>query len=206
MFTGIVQACCEVVDVLPQGKNCRLRIALSAELRQGLAIGASVAVNGGCLTVVQLDTDAVCFDVISETLALTNLNDLAPGLRQVNIERSAQQSSEIGGHIVSGHVDGQAEVLSLKRNDEHVLLQLQLPENLIKYVFLRGFIAINGCSLTVAECEPSGVIAISLIPETLRMTNINALNEGDLVNIEIDRQTQVIVDTVERVLAARDAQ
>ena len=174
-------------------------------LRDGLEIGASVGLNGVCMTVTRIENDRVHFDAMQETLSLTTLGQLAVG-DLVNVERSAKQGAEIGGHLISGHVDGRAVVTAVERSENNLTLFFQLPKTLVKYVFRKGFIGLHGCSLTVASMDSSrGVFSVCLIPETLRSTNLGALSVGAEVNIEVDRQTQVIVDTVERVLAEREA-
>ena len=121
---------------------------------------------------------------------------------RVNVERSARQNDEIGGHLLSGHVDGMADIVEIERRENNWKAFYQLPVSLKKYVFRKGFVAVNGCSLTVVDMDDkSGIFSINFIPETLRATTHGEREPGDRVNIEVDRQTQVIVDTVERVLA-----
>ena len=177
---------------------------LPAELLPGLALGASVAHNGCCLTVTAIDGDRVSFDLIKETLRITNLGELQVG-DIVNIERAAKFSDEIGGHLMSGHIMTTAEICKIiqSENNREVWFKLQDAEQ-IKYILHKGFVGIDGISLTVGDVTKSK-FCVHLIPETLERTTLGAKKLGHRVNIEIDPHTQAIVDTVERVLAQRDA-
>jgi riboflavin synthase len=172
----------------------------------GILIGASVAVNGTCLTVVSLGEDgrSAAFDLIVETLRATNLGKLRVD-GEVNYERSARVGDEIGGHTVSGHVHCTADIVEVVDTELNRKVVFQTSDvKLIKYVLPKGFIAVDGCSLTVGEVDKKlGRFNVWLIPETLRMTVLGSKAIGDTVNIEIESQTQVIVDTIERVLAER---
>ncbi|OEG72259.1 riboflavin synthase subunit alpha [Shewanella colwelliana] len=201
MFTGIVQATCEVLAIDKKPGLNTLAIAMGPDLREGLLLGASVANNGVCLTVTRVDDDRVFFDVMEETLHVTNLCKLSVG-SQVNIERSLTFGSEIGGHILSGHIHTVAKVKSVSVTDEHYDLCLTVAPDWMKYILYKGFVGVNGCSLTVGKVTENSFM-LHLIPETLKLTNLDSYAEGDEINIEIDSQTQAIVDTVERVLAQR---
>ncbi|KZK70247.1 riboflavin synthase subunit alpha [Shewanella baltica] len=201
MFTGIVQATCEVVAIHKKDGLNTLEVAFEPDLHEGLAIGASVANNGVCLTVTQVVDDRVFFDVVEETLRLTNLANLSIG-QSVNVERSLTFGSEIGGHILSGHIHTKAKVVDISHTEQHYDLTLGIEPKWMDYIFYKGFVGVNGCSLTVGEVSDSG-FKLHLIPETLKQTNLSQYKVGDELNIEIDSQTQVIVDTVERVLARR---
>ncbi|KFZ38438.1 riboflavin synthase subunit alpha [Shewanella mangrovi] len=201
MFTGIVQAKCEVRSIDKKVGLHTLGVAIPQALRSDLQIGASVANNGVCLTVTAVADDRVFFDVMEETLALTNLAEVQIGT-QVNIERSLTFGKEIGGHILSGHVHTQATVAQVDLTESHYNLQLSFDPAWQKYIFYKGFIGVNGCSLTVGEVA-EGRFWLHLIPETLRLTNLADYNVGMKLNLEIDSQTQTIVDTVERVMAQR---
>ncbi|MCH4294447.1 riboflavin synthase subunit alpha [Shewanella sp. 3B26] len=201
MFTGIVQATCELVALEKREGMHTLAVSLPEELREGLIPGASVANNGVCLTATRTVDDRVFFDVMEETLRLTNLRNVEVG-SQINIERSLTFGKEIGGHLLSGHVHAKAKVIEVADVGEQRDLRLTLPRELMKYVLYKGFVAVNGCSLTVGEVFDDGFM-LHLIPETLRLTNLKQALVGTELNIEIDSQTQAIVDTVERVLAAR---
>ncbi|MDF0534355.1 riboflavin synthase subunit alpha [Shewanella sp. A32] len=202
MFTGIVQACCKVLAIEKKPGLHTLQIALPPELLEGLQTGASVANNGVCLTVTRVGHDRAFFDVMEETLNLTNLGNLQVH-DDVNIERSLQFGKEIGGHILSGHIHTQAKLVTVDQTDTHYDLTLELPSVWMKYVLYKGFIGINGCSLTIGNIK-NNCFDLHLIPETLRLTNLGRYQPGMFFNIEIDNQTQTIVDTVERVLAQKD--
>ncbi|WP_351088605.1 riboflavin synthase subunit alpha [Shewanella sp. S1-49-MNA-CIBAN-0167] len=199
MFTGIVQATCEVVSINNATGLKTFEIAMTPELTQGLVTGASVANNGVCLTATKILNDKVFFDVMEETLAVTNLGNTNVGDR-INIERSLTFGSEIGGHILSGHVHTLATVKAVSHTDEHYNIELQVDPQWMNYIFYKGFVGINGCSLTVGKLTDNGFM-LHLIPETLKLTNLDDYTVGSKINIEIDSQTQVIVDTVERILA-----
>lgn len=201
MFTGIVQARCKVLAVEKKPGLHTLQIALTPALLEGLQTGASVANNGVCLTVTQVGHDRAFFDVMEETLKLTNLGTLQAG-DEVNIERSLQFGKEIGGHILSGHIHTQAKLIEVDHTNSHYDMLLELPAEWMKYVLYKGFIGINGCSLTVGDIQQNR-FCLHLIPETLRLTNLGDYQPGMYFNIEVDSQTQTIVDTVERVLAQK---
>lgn len=206
MFTGIVQGVATATRISAQPGLNRIVLQCPPPFTAGLQVGASVAVDGCCLTVTQVDGDAAHFDVMQQTLALTTLGALREGGR-VNVERSFTAGAEVGGHILSGHVDTTATLVALRTPENNRVLRFAVPAPWMRYVFPKGFIAVNGASLTVAECarnaDGSGWFEVWLIPETLRLTTFGAKAVGDAVHLEIDRQTQVIVDTVERVLAER---
>jgi riboflavin synthase len=202
MFTGIVAGMARLASVERHAGGSRLVLELPGQVA-GLAIGASVAVDGVCLTVTAIDGVHAGFDVVAETLALTTLGEREAG-DWVNVERSAALGAEIGGHWVSGHVDGTAAVTAIDTSNDNRVVTYRVAPALLKYILRKGFVALNGCSLTVvAVTAATATFQVSLIPETLRATNHGRHVVGDRVNLEIDRQTQAIVDTVERVLAAR---
>jgi riboflavin synthase len=205
MFTGIVQGIATVAQAIDRPGLRSFRLQFPAGFGDGLAIGASVAVDGTCLTVTALHpgdgaaTDAADFDVMQQSLALTTLAALSAGSR-INVERAARDGAEIGGHPLSGHVDFMARVAQIRSPENNRVLRIAVPAPWMRYVFAKGYIAVNGASLTVAEArrEPggSGWFEVWLIPETLRMTTFGDKQEGDALNIEIERSTQVFVDTV----------
>lgn len=202
MFTGIVQGVVPVAELTRQQNLTTLGLPLPATAREGLQVGASVAINGVCLTVTHWNTQAVYFDAMIETLRRTNLGGLKQG-DLVNFERAARFSDEIGGHLMSGHVIDQVQLIQRQELDENNLrLEFRVPSQWMKYVFPKGYIGLNGCSLTLGEVEEDR-FSVYLIPETRRATTFGELPEGSAVNLEIDPQTQVTVDTVERVLLQR---
>ncbi|WP_042860121.1 riboflavin synthase [Dickeya sp. NCPPB 3274] len=204
MFTGIVQGTATVVSI-NEKPNFRTHVVqLPPELLPGLETGASVAHNGCCLTVTQIDGDRISFDLIKETLRLTNLGEVKAGDR-VNVERAAKYGDEIGGHVMSGHIMCTAEIVKILTSENNHQIWFRLAdESQMKYVLHKGFIGIDGISLTVGEVTRSR-FCVHLIPETLQRTTLGQKRLGDRINIEIDPQTQAIIDTVERVLA-RQAQ
>lgn len=207
MFTGIVQGTAVVVAVRELDKFRTHVVEMPSSMREGLEIGASVAHNGVCLTVTAIEGGNVSFDLMRETLRLTNLGAISPGQR-VNIERAARFGDEIGGHAMSGHVICMAKMVELEEAPHNRRLWFALPERVSRFVFEKGYIGVDGISLTVGDVrranKGSGVeFSVNLIPETLTRTVLSERKVGDEVNIEIDPQTQVIVETVERVLAHR---
>jgi riboflavin synthase len=200
MFTGIVQGFFPVRAIVRKTNALSYAVELPEELRSGLKLGASVSVDGVCQTVARVDGALVHFDANDETLRITTLGELAEG-SVAHVERAARQGDENGGHVISGHVDATAEVLAVERTPDNCALVLRVPVELARYVFNKGFIAIQGASLTVnAWDETARTFRVNLIPETLRLTTFGAKKVGDRVNLEIDRQTQVIVDTIDRAL------
>jgi riboflavin synthase len=207
MFTVIVQGTAEVVAI-QEAEDFRTHVlALPEALREGLALGASVAHNGACLTVTAIEGDRVSFDLMRETLRVTNLGALKVGSR-VNIERAARFGDEIGGHAMSGHVICAAELVELEAAPNNRRLWFDLPREMGRFLFEKGYIGVDGISLTIGEVRSqTGVgcprFSVNLIPETLARTTLVDRVAGDRVNIEIDPQTQAIVETVERVLEMR---
>ena len=200
MFTGIVQGIATVTAVVDRPGLRSLTLAFPGGFAAGLGIGASVAVDGVCLTVTGLHgADAADFDVMQQSLALTTLAGLEVGSR-VNVERAARDGAEIGGHPLSGHVDFMARVTEIRRPENNHVLRVTVPSPWMRYVFAKGYIAVNGASLTVAEAGRegggSGWFEVWLIPETLRLTTFADKVVGGALNIEIERSTQVFVDTV----------
>lgn len=198
MFTGIVQGVCSVVAV-EVGDTTRLRIDLG-DLADGLHAGGSVAVNGVCLTAVSIDDGIVGFDVIAETRVATNLGVLERG-SAVNIERSFRVGDEVGGHILSGHVATTAAVCEVTTAAGSTVVSAAIPGPWMRYPMTKGFVALNGASLTIQELDRSaGTISVALIPETLARTTFDRIAVGDELNLEVDAQTQAVVDTVAALL------
>jgi len=202
MFTGIVKGLVKIDSLIKKPGAIQFSIELPEYLISGLDTGASVAVNGVCLTVIKIDRQQegglVWFDAIQETLERTNLNYLKEN-DWVNVERSARFGDEIGGHILSGHIMGTI-ILQKKEVDVNFSkLTLKAPKAYTKYLFPKGYVALDGVSLTVVNVDPEGYFTVHLIPETLQRTLFGIKEEGDLINMEIDSQTQIIVDTLERI-------
>jgi len=201
MFTGIVQGRAKVCAIEEKQEFRRHVLRLPDELLAGLVPGASVAHNGCCLTVSAIDGAQVAFDLMRETLRVTNLGALVLG-DEVNVERAARFGDEIGGHAMSGHIFCQATLVEVLESPDNRTLWFELPSAAVKYVFTKGYIGIDGASLTIGAVEGAR-FCVHLIPETLLRTTLGQRRVGDRLNIEVDPQTQAIVDTVERVLAQR---
>lgn len=201
MFTGIVQGTAEVVAITEKTNFRTHVLRLPEALLPGLEPGASVAHNGCCLTVTAIDGDKVSFDLMQETLKVTNLGELTLG-GKVNVERAARFGDEIGGHAMSGHILGTATVSRVFPSENNHQVWFRVPQAWMRYIFTKGYIGIDGISLTIGDVE-GDEFNVNLIPETLQRTNIGTRKVGDRINIEIDPQTQAIVDTVERVMAEK---
>lgn len=205
MFTGIVQGTAPLVGIDKKFNFRTHIIKMPTELLSGLKLGASVAYNGCCLTVIAVEGTCISFDLIKETLCLTNLGELTLGDR-VNIERAARFNDEIGGHLMSGHIICTAEVTKILTSENNRQIWLRIPNaSLMKYIMYKGFIGIDGISLTIGEVV-NNRFCVHVIPETLERTTLGRKRLGDKVNIEIDPKTQAVVDSVERVLVSRKAQ
>lgn len=199
MFTGIVQGVGEIVG--KKTVNTVTSMTISLPNVENLAIGASVSINGVCLTVVSIDSNNVQFDIIDETIDRTNLGDVSVG-DTVNIERSLKFGDEIGGHILSGHIFDTGIINSKNKNGDQMSLSILAPPSVQKYLTEKGYIAIDGISLTIGEIN-NGCFDLHIIPETMRLTILDSKEVGDIVNIEIDSNTQLIVETIERLLEQR---
>lgn len=196
MFTGLIEGVGRVIGL--QGTT--LKISAPSEIAQSLNPGDSLAINGCCLTVVSKKEDVLSFEVLQETLNKTNLHTLSVG-SIVNLERSLPANGRLGGHFVQGHVDAVGKVLAWESIGEDHKLQVELPEDLSKYVTYKGSIAINGISLTVAQADETDAshptCTCWIIPHTFISTNLRALKQGDYVNLEFD----ILAKYVERQLA-----
>lgn len=203
MFTGIVTGQYEVVGAEDHGGQRRLTLRLGEAMTQGLERGASVSVSGTCLTAVEIGTEDVAFDVIAESLRLTTLGELEVGSK-VNIERSAKFGDEIGGHLLSGHVSGIGEVVKVETPESNWVTTIRAPKELMRFIFHKGFIGLDGCSLTVVNVDrEAATFEVHLIPETLERTTFGIKLAGAKINLEVDPQTVAIVETVEAVVRER---
>ena len=201
MYTGIVQGLEKVVDIRQGNGFITIVVSNENQFFQDVFIGASVAINGVCLTVTTIDQklNQIHFDISDVTLALTTLKSLQVG-DEVNVERSAKVGAENGGHNLYGHIEGTAIIKNLEHRGETYHIDIQIPDGNIKYFFLKGFIGLNGCSLTVNRVDrANSEISIDLIPETLRLTTWKNAKVGDEVNYEIDQTTRTLVDTLENI-------
>lgn len=198
MYTGIVQGTAQVKFIaLGAGHT---RIVLAHSLFDTLNIGASVSVNGTCLTVTAYGSATASFDISQRTAEITTLKDLRVD-DWVNIERSHRTGEENGGHALYGHVETTAQVTLWHVRGDAVEAEFQLDPSTLAYVFKKGFIGLHGCSLTIDRLDESRrTLTVNLIPQTLALTNLKDLQVGDRVNVEIDQTTRTLVDTLHRVL------
>jgi riboflavin synthase len=198
MFTGIVEHRGALINIERSSDDARFSI-VGGPIIEGLSIGASVAVNGTCLTVVSIDRERGVFDVelVSETLARTSLADVAAP-SDLNLERAMSAGGRFDGHVVQGHVDGVGIVSSVEPEGDGKRIAIDLPRNLLRYVVEKGSITLDGVSLTVAALIPTG-LEIALIPHTLSVTNIGAWGPGTKVNVEVD----ILAKYVERLMEMR---
>ena len=201
MFSGIVSHKSKVLKVESFSDFVRIHISTPKNFNKGLKKGASVSVNGVCLTSKDNGSKNLKFDVIEETLLKTNLKHILKG-DIVNLERSIKASSEIGGHLMSGHIHFTGEVKKIFDKENTKDMKISISKEYSDYILEKGYIGINGCSLTIGKIFKNQ-FNIHLIPETLKVTNLEKLEEKDLVNIEIDQTTIAIVDTVKKTLAAQ---
>ena len=176
-------------------------VELPEDMAGGLQTGASVAHNGCCLTVTETDGRTARFDLMAETLDKTNLGRLKAG-DLVNLERAARFGDEIGGHLMSGHITATTEILRIERTEHNTTMHFALPAALKPYILPKGFVGLDGCSLTIGSVGEDS-FCVHLIPETLRRTLFGTRQAGDTVNLEIDPQTQAVVETVGRILATK---
>jgi riboflavin synthase len=194
MFTGIIEETGAVAALIPQSTGARLQVRAQKVLSD-LPVGGSIAVNGACLTAVEVAADSFSADLSPETLERSNLGDLRPGGR-VNLERPLTPTSRLSGHFVQGHVDGVGELLSLEElGDGNWWLRIRAPRDLLRYFVYKGSIAIDGISLTIASLEDDA-IGVAIIPHTYEATSLANLQSGGRVNLECD----VIAKHVERLV------
>jgi riboflavin synthase len=195
MFTGIIEELGKVRSVETRGQNARILIDATTVI-QGTNNGDSIAVNGVCLTALDVRSDSFAADVSHETLIRSTIGSLRSGVN-VNLERAVTPATRLGGHIVQGHVDGRGEFVSLEDLGESWTLRFLYPQELGRYLVFKGSIAVEGISLTIAALTES-YFEVAIIPKTWAVTNLSQLKPGDAVNLEVD----VIAKYVERLLAA----
>ena len=179
MFTGIVEELGSVLSVADR----RVRVGCRT-VTEGSGVGASIAVNGVCLTVVERSGDCLAFDLSEETIRRTTLGGLSPG-DGVNLERPATLLTRLGGHLVQGHVDGVGRTVEIVQSGDGKEMTFEIPPSLMRYVLEKGSVALDGVSLTVAEASPTG-FRVALIPHTLAVTTLGSMERGDPVNVEVD--------------------
>lgn len=184
MFTGIIQAIGKIESVQPKGGDCRLKIATGKLPLEDAALGDSIAVNGVCLTAIELGEGFFCADVSNETLAHTILKNAASGVA-VNLELALTATTRLGGHIVSGHVDGVGRIIDRQEDGRSVRFSIDAPAGLARYIAVKGSICLNGISLTVNRVE-GAKFELNIVPHTLVETTLGGANVGDEVNLEVD--------------------
>jgi len=198
MFTGIIEELGAVVKLEPGAAGARLQIQCRSVL-DDLSPGSSIAVNGVCLTAVDLTSNSFSADLAPETLKRSNLGDLTPGAK-VNLERPLSPGRRLSGHIVQGHVDGTGELVSLENlGDQNWWLKIRVPAELDRYLVFKGSIAIDGISLTIASLE-HGILGVTIIPHTYQNTSLGSRAPGDRLNLECD----MLAKHVEKLLASMD--
>ena len=196
MFTGLIAELGEVTAIT-KGETSAVFSINSPALISEIKLGDSVAVNGVCLTATSLSSTGFMADVMVQTLSLTSLSEIKVG-SPVNLELAAQLNARMGGHMVQGHIDGVATVISLIPGEKWLQFDIKVPEHLTKYIVNQGSICLDGVSLTVGEIsDANNQLTVWLIPETLERTNLSSKKPGDLINIEVD----VLAKYVERLLA-----
>ena len=195
MFTGIIQGTGCVQSVR---RDSIVTIDVQIPSTEGLEIGASVSIDGVCLTATSV-SDTVTFNVIPETLERTTLGSLSSG-SNVNVERALKFGDELGGHLLSGHIMGTAEIVAVENQD----YTIQCPPEMAEYIQEKGYIAVDGISLTIGKTSGKGGFDVHIIPETLRLTTLGSKGVGDQVNIEIDAMTQAVVETTKRLMESRE--
>jgi riboflavin synthase len=198
MFSGIVQEAGKVIEFVKEKDIYNLSIECSSEFISDLKKGASISVDGVCLTVKDENPEILRFDLVEETIKRTNFQNIKTG-DNVNLERSLKMGDEIGGHPVSGHIHGISKVISIDKRDQSWDVKFSIESFMHDYMLHKGYVAINGCSLTVGEVSNESFM-IHLIPETLSITNLFQLQQNSIVNIELDQNTVVIADTVKKYL------
>ncbi|TXI51449.1 MAG: riboflavin synthase [Lysobacter sp.] len=199
MFTGLIEGVGRVLAVEPREGDVRLRIAAGSLPFAEVALGESIAVSGVCLTVVEFDATSFAADASTETLALTTLGGLGVG-RAVNLERAMRPTDRLGGHLVSGHVDGVGRVAQVWPDARAQRWRFAAPASLLRYVAVKGSICVDGVSLTVNAVDDAG-FEVALIPHTVAHTAFSSTHVGDAVNLEVD----LVARYVERLLSGRDS-
>ena len=197
MFTGIITALGTLREVQPigEGYDMRLVLGVAPEFLAGAALGCSIACSGICLTAVELNGDSFAVDASAETLARTSMGSWRTGGR-VNLERSLRLGDELGGHLVSGHVDGVGRVLSATPENASVRWRFAVPREIARYIAVKGSVAVDGVSLTVNEVDAES-FGVNIIPHTAAMTSLGTLQPGDAVNIEIDTLARYVARLME---------
>lgn len=200
MYTGLVQEVGVIASKSRREGVDGISVITTRKFLAGLKVGGSIALNGICLSVTKINAQGFCADVSAATALVTNFKNSNVN-DQVNLERSAVAGGEIGGHLTAGHVDGTGQVTEVLPSGETMKLHITVPGEIFRYAFAKGFMAVNGASLTVAAIEVEDrTLQFNLIPETLRQTTFSSIKVGDSVNVEAEPTTRVLVDTLRRSL------
>ena len=198
MFTGIIQGKFSVTKIIDKPGLRSFCVNVSSEFVEGVKLGASVSVDGVCLTVTKIEDKQLWFDAMKETFRKTTVGLLKEG-DCVNVERSARMGDEIGGHILSGHISTTAEIIEIYESENNKAMTFCVDPQWMAFIFSKGFIGLDGASLTVVDADRTrGTFQVWFIPETLRLTRFGEKKKGDRVNVEIDSMTQTIVETVKQ--------
>ena len=201
MFTGLIEAICSVKNISRSNQAMKLTVDLG-KLADDTNIGDSISVNGVCLTVATLEGTCATFDLSSETLARSTLGKLQPSA-QVNTERALKLSDRLGGHFVTGHIDGAATIGKIEKQSDFQNIKFSAPPELLKQMVVKGSVAIDGISLTISKLDSLG-FTVTLVPETLKNTTLGKANVGDLVNIETDIITKTIKAQLENMMGSQN--
>ncbi len=194
MFTGIIEGIGRVTSAQP-----RKLVITASDVLHGMELGGSIAINGVCLTIIDFNTSSFSVDIIPETLKRTNLGLLQAG-DSVNLERPLTLEKELGGHLMQGHVDDTGRVASITRSSDEVIIRFEAPPRVMRYIVEKGFVAVDGISLTVVDCDTSS-FRVSIVEYTKRHTTLRDRGVGDLVNLEVD----IIAKYVEHLTQARSS-
>ena len=198
MFSGIVQSLGTIVSIDEASEIVTLEVQATEDFIKDLKVGDSVALDGVCLTLTRSESDRIFFDAVPETLSKTIIKSYTKGTK-VNLEPSLKFNDSVGGHIVSGHIHTTGHINQVEIHGKAKDIVIDAGANWSKFLFEKGYIGINGCSITLGEIT-EGRFIVHLIPETLRATNLDYLVYGDQVNLEFDQNTITIVETTERIL------
>ena len=196
MFTGLIEEVGHLAMVEPTERGLRLAISAKRVL-EGLQLGDSISIDGVCQTVVAVTAEGFVVEAMAPTLARTTFGHLSPN-RPMNLERAMTLSTRLGGHLVQGHVDGVGRVLSVAREGEHVLIDIEMPDYVADVTVLHGSIAVNGVSLTVNAMPGPNTLQVAIIPHTWEHTNFAALQEGAVVNLEGDMIGKFVVEYLKK--------
>jgi riboflavin synthase len=199
MFTGIIETVGIVRQVMPTSSQMRISVAIG-RLAEGTALGDSIAVNGVCLTVCRLDGTCAAFDVSTETIRRSNLNTLKTGSK-VNLERAMSAQGRFGGHLVQGHVDGAGKIAAIRKQADFAEFRFETSPDLLKQMVLKGSVAVDGISLTIATLDKTG-FEVALIPTTLAETTWQTAKVGDTVNIETDILVKIIQKQLQNMMGS----